>query len=224
MKRNGMALVLAVVGGCWAVAQAGAQTVKDADASGKNGASLNVITPVFSQLVAFSYPRGFVPAFEDAKGGQYRQESVLQGESVGQWTQMITLTGAKGLASNPNMTPKMFAGNMADGFKRVCPESFAATGLGDMKIGAHDAFAAVVSCGVANNAADPHSESMLVVVVKGAKDYYTVQWAERAAASKTPIRLDDPKWKARLGRLSPIGLCPVVPGEKAPYPSCARQR
>lgn len=194
--------------------------LKGGEALRQQGYSVRTITPIFSQLVTFSFPKGFVPAFEDAKGGQYIQESVLDGESVKRWSQMVTITGAKNLASNPNVTPARFASGMADGFKRVCPDSYSATSLGDIKFGSHDGFVAVVSCGVAGSVGEPHSESMLLIVIKGESDYYTIQWAERGEASKTPIKFDSAKWVDRLKRLTPIKLCPIVPGEQAPYPSC----
>lgn len=204
-----------------ALAQDKAPPLKEVEALRQQGYSVSTITPIFSQLVTFSFPKGFVPAFEDAKGGQYIQESVLEGESVKKWSQMITITGAKGLASNPNVTPTRFAGSMAGGFKRVCPDSYSATGLGDIKFGKHDGFAAVVSCGISNPSGEPYSESLLVIVIKGENDYYTIQWAERGDASKTPIKFDNVKWTDRIKKLTPIKLCPLVPGEKAPYPSCA---
>lgn len=204
-----------------ALAEDGAPKMKEADALRQQGHSVRTITPIFSQLVTFSFPKGFVPAFEDAKGGQYIQESVLEGESVKKWSQMITITGAKGLTANPNATPTRLAGSIAGGFKSVCPDSYIATGLGEMKFGSHDAFAAVVSCGIASPTAKPYSESMLLVVIRGEKDYYTIQWSERGEASKVPIKFDNVKWIDRLKRLTPIKLCPIVPGEKAPYPSCA---
>jgi hypothetical protein len=55
--------------------------------------------------------------------------------------------------------------------------------------------------------------------VKGSSDYYTLQWAERAAPVDRPA-VDDAKWPERLRLLQPIRLCPIVPGEAAPYPSC----
>lgn len=217
--------VLAVVSTlCSAVlAEDNAPPLKGVEALRQQGYSVRTITPIFSQLVAFSFPKGFVPAFEDAKNGQYIHESVLAGESVKRWSQMVTITGAKGLASNPNVTPARLAGGIADGFKRACPDSYTATGLGAIKFGSHDGFVAVASCGVANPVGEPHSESMLLIVIKGESDYYTIQWAERGEASKTPIKLDSAKWVDRLKRLSPIKLCPVVPGEQAPYPSCANR-
>ena len=218
--------VLAVVSALCssALTEESASPLEQVEASRQQGYSVRTITPIFSQLVTFSFPKGFVPAFEDAKGGQYIQESVLEGESVKKWSQMVTITGAKGLASNPNVTPARFAGGMAGGFKRACPDSYTATGLGEIKFGSHDGFAAVVSCGVANPVGESYSESMLLIVIKGESDYYTIQWAERGEASKTPIKFDDAKWVDRFKRLSPIKLCPIVPGELAPYPSCASRR
>jgi hypothetical protein len=182
--------------------------------------SVKTITRVFDELVLFSLPKGFKPVFENATGNRYIWEAVLAGENVNKWTQMVTMTGAKGLAANPEITPQNFAGKMAGGFQAACPASFSAKGLGPVKIGTHDAFAAIMSCGTASQAGTPYSETMMLLVIKGDADYYSIQWAERGAASKTPLNIDAAKWSNRFTSLGPIRLCPVVPGEKAPYPSC----
>lgn len=203
-----------------ALAKDNAPPPKKLEALRQQGYSVRTITPIFSQLVTFSFPKGFVPAFEKAKGSEYIQESVLKGESVKKWSQMVTITGAKDLAANQNVTPARYANAIAGGFKHACPDSYTATGLGKIKFGRHDGFAAVVSCGIASSVGKPYSESMLMIVIKGQSDYYTIQWAERAKASKTPIKFDNAKWVDRLKKLTPIKLCPIVPGEHAPYPSC----
>ena len=78
----------------------------------------------------------------------------------------------------------------------------------------------MASCGRVETNADKHSETALIVAIKGRADYYTVQWAVRApTAGKAPI--DETRWVARLRQLQPIRLCPIVAGERAPYPSCA---
>ena len=223
MVRKLISLAVASTLCALAVAEETTLPLKEVEALRQQGYSVKTITPVFGQLVSFSFPKGFVPAFADAKGGQYIQESVLEGETVNKWSQMITVTGAKGLASNPNVTPARFAGGMAGGFKRICPDSYSATGIGEIKLDNHDAFVAVVSCGTASFSGEPYSESMLLIVIKGASDYYTIQWAERGAASKTPIAFDNAKWLERLKSLAPVRLCPIVPGERAPYPSCANR-
>ncbi len=204
----------------FASADASAPRKNEIEALREQGYSVKTISPIFGQLVSFSLPKGFTTVFENTKGTQYIRESVLTGESTEKWSQMVTIAGAKGLASNPNVTPQVFANGMASGFKKACPTSFNGTGLGAFKIGNFDAFAAVISCGVANPTGELHSESTLLIVVKGESDYYTIQWAERSEASMTPIKYDEAKWMDRFKRLAPIKLCPIVPGESAPYPSC----
>jgi len=205
-------------------AEEDASKVNEVDTLKQQGHSVGVITPIFSQLVMFSFPKGFVPAFENTKGGSYIQESVLTGENVNKWTQMITITGAKNLALNPNANPKGFADIMAGGFKSVCPNSFNATSLGENNFGIYSAFSAVISCGTASPTKEQYSESMLLIVIKGDKDYYTIQWAERGDASEIPIKFDSTKWTDRLKKLMPVKLCPIVPGEAAPYPSCVDRK
>jgi len=222
-SRSFLLLALLAMSSSPALAQSKAPAKNEVEAARQQGYSVKTITRIFDQLLMFSFPKGFKPGVEDAKGGQYIQESVLDGESVKKWSQMLTVTGAKGLASNPNVSPQAFANKMAGGFKNACPSSFSAAALGAFKLGAHDAFGAVISCGVANPTGQPYSEAMLLIVVKGQSDYYTIQWAERGAASTSPIKLDEAKWQGRLKQLGLIKLCPVVPGEAAPYPSCVER-
>ncbi|WP_213769548.1 hypothetical protein [Bradyrhizobium sp. dw_78] len=177
--------------------------------------SFKVISPIFDQLVAFSMPTNFVAAFENTRGTHYIREAVLKGETTEHWTQMITVTGEKGLSNTPAATPEKFAGGMAAGFKRACPDNFAAKGLGETKFGTVSGFVAVVGCGKVGD----HSETALIAVMKGSADFYTIQWAERGAPVNQPP-VEDPRWTERLRALQPIVLCTIVPGETAPYPSC----
>ena len=184
------------------------------------------ISPIFSQLVLFAFPKGFKTVFENTNGNgsQYIRESVLEGETVDQWTQMITVTGAKGLAGNPNVTPQSFVTQIGAGFRRACPTSFSAKGIVGTKISGQDAYRGVAACGTAPSKGVPHSETALLIGLKGSDDYYTIQWAERGPASSEPAAIDDQKWLDRLKALNPIRLCPRLPGEPAPYPSCLNQK
>ncbi len=183
--------------------------------------SFIVISPIYDQLVRFSMPSNFVTAYENTNGPSYIREAVLRGETVQQWTQMITVTGAKGLAAK--VTPQQFAGALAGGFQKACPDTFDAKGLGATKFGDQEAFVAVVGCGRDNSSADKHGETALLIAVKGSADIYSLQWAERSAGADKPA-LADPKWQERLSKLNPIRFCPIVPGEKAPYPSCVDKK
>jgi hypothetical protein len=184
-------------------------------------ASYTVISPIFGQLVRFALPSAFAPvAFEKTNGPSYIREAVLKGETVSAWTQMITVTGAKGVAGNPQVTPQSFAVSMAAGFKKACPDTFAVKPFGAVKFGDQDGFVAVVGCGRIETSADKHGETALIIAVKGSADYYTIQWAERAPSSADKPAIDEAKWQGRLSKLKPIQFCPIVPGEAMPYPSC----
>lgn len=158
----------------------------------QQGYTINAVTPIFSQLLFHQIPKGFKSTFENVttQGTFYIHEFVPDGETVENWTQMMTDTGSKDLASNARVSPQAFAFNMANGFKEACPESFSVLDLGTIKLGEYDAFGVVASCGTVSAATGPHSESALIVAIKGKKDYYTVQWAERGPISSSPIRLD----------------------------------
>jgi hypothetical protein len=187
-------------------------------------ASFTVISPVFGQLVRFSMPATFVAAHENTEENFYIREAVLRGETASAWTQMITVTGSRGMATVVNFSPQKLAASIALGFKKACPESFAIKDLGETKLGEQDAYLAVASCGKVNSSTDGHSETALIVAVKGTSDAYTIQWAERTPQASMPPAIDEAMWRERLGELMPIRLCTIVPGEAAPYPGCLQQK
>jgi hypothetical protein len=187
-------------------------------------ASLTVISPVFGQLVRFSMPSKFVTASENTEENFYSREAVPKGETLNAWTQMITITGSKGMATVANFSPQKLTASVALGFKKACPESFALKDLGETKFGDQDAYLAVASCGEVTSSADRHGETALIVAVKGTSDAYTVQWAERTPRASPPPAINEVMWQGRLRELMPIRLCAIVPGEAAPYPSCLQQK
>lgn len=186
-------------------------------------AAFIVISPIYGQLVRFSMPSNFAVVFENAKDGHYIREAVLKGETMNAWTQMITVTGAKGLAGNRQVTPEGFAVAITAGFKNACPDTFDAKPLGATRFGDRDGFVAVGGCGRVAGSADKHSETALIVAVRGSADVYTIQWAERAPGAAKPA-IDDAKWRDRLSKLNPIVFCAIVPGEAPPYPSCGNNK
>ena len=187
---------------------------------------LAVVTPVFTQLVMFSVPPEFKsqkPTYERNSGSFYIREQVPDGETPGKWSRMITLTGTRGLATNPNVTPQAMLARMSADFQRNCPDSFSAAAPGPQKVDGYDAYEVIVSCGRAPSGKESYSESAIMLTVKGANDYYTLQWTERGHDSAATRPIDVAYWTRQLARLNPIRLCPSVPGVGAPYPSCARR-
>jgi hypothetical protein len=191
---------------------------------GKLPPSVTAISPIFGQLVAFSLPSDFVVANEKADGSRYIREAVPTGETVDDWTQMITVTGAKELALNRNVTTIQVASTVANGFQKRCPKTFAATSFGHMDVDGFRAFAVVAGCGSVDTGNGKNAETALILAIKGGGDFYTLQWAERSAASDKPPAVEAPVWKERLERLGPIRLCHIVTGETPPYPSCTQAK
>jgi hypothetical protein len=186
-----------------------------------NVKSVGRIAPIFSQIVYFHAPDVFRPIFEKMHGSEYIQESVLPDQTVSQWTEMITITGVRDFTvTHSQVTPRMFAMNISAGFQRACPASFAGKGIQEGQINGINDFMMVVSCGTSPTTDGKTSETAIIAVFKGDKDFYTLQWAERSAPSSTPTNIDVPMWVARMKRLMPLKLCQIVPGETAPYPSC----
>src|SRR5689334_4552693 len=72
--------------------------------------SVMVVSPVYSQLVAFSIPANFVAGAERNDGSAYTREAVPKGETAEKWNEKITVTGAKGLATQPNASAEKLAG------------------------------------------------------------------------------------------------------------------
>ena len=184
---------------------------------------ISSISPVFHQLVGFSLPPEFksvTAAYEKSSGFFYIREHVPQGESVDHWTEMITLTGTKDLASNANATPRGFVTTLAGGFRRHCPDTYATVELGPETVDSFEGFAVIASCGRVQSGAEAYSETAIILAVKGTADYYTLQWARHGPDSPKPLTLDVAYWKGQFERLRPIRLCAIVPGEAPPYPSC----
>src|SRR5262249_52397719 len=147
------------------------------------------------QIVMFAMPGNFVIVQEAVKGDFYIREAVPKGETGARWTQMITVTGSKGLAKAENVTPQKAAAGVGSSFQRNCPATFSAKPAGGLSVSGHDAYATLASCGTTQNGGYAHSESALLIFVKGAEDMYSIQWAERGSASDGPIDLNDAKWQ-----------------------------
>jgi hypothetical protein len=185
-----------------------------------------VVTPVFSQLVMFSLPPEFrsqKPTYEKNSGSFYIRQQLPEGETLGKWSRMITLTGTRGLAANPSATPQAMLARMSADVQRNCPDSFSTAAPGPQKVDGYDAYEVIVSCARMQSGKESYSESAIMLTVKGSNDYYTLQWTERGRDSAETRPIDVAYLTKQLARLNPIRLCPIVPGEAAPYSSCARR-
>src|SRR4051812_8276755 len=111
MMKHASRAALTAIAGLSVLFAAASPTRAQAPAArtGTPPAAFTVISPIYGQLVRFAMPSNFAVVFENAKDGNYIREAVPKGETARAWTQMITVTGAKGLAGNPKVTPESFA-------------------------------------------------------------------------------------------------------------------
>jgi hypothetical protein len=184
---------------------------------------MRAVSPVFHQLVVFSLPPEFKSTkatSERTNGAFYLREQVPEGETLDRWTRMISLSGTRDLASNPNATPQAMLARMTAGFQRNCPDTFSSAAPGPQTIDGYGAYEVIVSCGHVQSGKDAFSQSAIMVTVKGSADYYTLQWVERGRDSAHPLNVDVAYWTRQFARLSPIKLCPLAPGGAPPSPSC----
>jgi hypothetical protein len=199
---------------------AGAVSVPAADAPVRQGDAQREVAPVFHRLVAFTLPRPFKLAFERTTGNIYVREHVPESETVDEWSRMITLSGVQGMAYSPAATPQAYLQALARGFQRHCPDTYVALDLGPQPLAREPSFATVVSCGRVTSGGKAHSETSVMVAIRGSDDFYALQWTEHGPDSSHPLALDGRYWSAHLAQLGPVQLCPIVPGEGPPYPSC----
>jgi hypothetical protein len=205
----------AVLGLMLAAAAPGAH---DADTPAAGGS--RVAVPVFHRLVAFTLPAQFHVSFERTSGNVYMREHVPAGETKDDWTHMLSLSGVQGLSYNADATLEAYLRALGRGFQVHCPDTYVALDLGRQAAVKEPSFATVVSCGRVSSGGKAHSESSVILGIKGPDDFYVLQWTEQGRDSSHPLALDAKYWSARLAALGPVRLCPIVPGEAPPYTSC----
>ena len=206
----------------WATAQFQQPALDRLDQLPRQGTSTTSITPVYSQLFMFSLPDEFRTVGASAIKGHFTQRSVPAGENIGRWSQMITLSGDEAEAFSGRTWPQQLVDAYAARMKKSCPGTFALLPIPGAFVASFDTAVAVASCGSGSGRSG--SEAILILVVKGGMDMYSLEWAVRGPASRTAPRLDVTEWTERLRRLAPIRICRAVPNEEPPYPSCLRQR
>lgn len=183
---------------------------------------MTTMTPVFGQIVSYQLPAGFQPIYEDASADGYIQEAVPAGETVNDWSQMITMTGVKDSAGQAQ-TLEGAARVLAGHFQQACAETFTGTSFGATEVNGLAGLVVFLGCGTVAPPAEgkeARSETAVIVYVKSAFGYVTVQWAERGPPVAARPEYDIDTWKPRLAQLLPIRLCDAVAGEEPPYPSC----
>ena len=175
------------------------------------------VGPVYSQLVSVLAPSDFTPGFEHEADGFYILELTPAGETVENWTQLITITGSKDAAKW--MTPREFLTEVTKGILAECPDTITGGALPPVEIsGAASAVGIYLGCGSING----QSEEVMEIAIQGRSDIYTVQWAAHGPATDKLPEPDPAIWTPRFQALAATLICDKVAGEKPPYAPCTQ--
>ena len=123
-----------------------------------------------SEDIYFGLPPGFEEGFEDDNESFFIQEWVPTGETVNDWSQMLTLT----VQDMPNLDPVEFFNHMADGWEEACPE-YGAMLLHEGRENNYPVAVWFLKC--PNNPMTSKPEFTYVKGVSGNENFYTVQLA-----------------------------------------------
>ena len=123
-----------------------------------------------SEDIYFDLPPGFEEGFEDDDESFFIQEWVPTGETVNDWSQMLTLT----VQDMPNLDPVEFFNHMADGWGEACPE-YGAMLLHEGLENNYPVAVWFLKC--PNNPMTSKPEFTYVKGVSGNENFYTVQLA-----------------------------------------------
>ena len=128
----------------------------------------NLLTPL---------PSGFKLGF--SQGGDF-MEYVPEGETVRDWSQMLTVSVYRGKSLDPDEYSK----NLAAGWSKACPGGEATKVTSGTEN--HYAFALwLYACPLNPETGKP--ETMTMKSIRGADSFYIVQYAHRKAADQTTV-------------------------------------
>ncbi len=154
---------------------------------------VDAVQQVFSRVVTFKLPRPFVMVNRGQAQGSFLAEYVPDGQTVDNWTRMITVTGTLGIGAAgvsdtelaAHFEPKDCPGKV---FRDLGPTAPLAGVTGRM---------VVIGCGAPDQ---PGAERGAIAVYRDSENGWTIQYAERNHG-KSPFTPDEAV--ARLAALAP---------------------
>lgn len=178
--------------------------------------------PVFDRTMAFRVFGTFEPAYEARNGQQMILEFVPQGETVQNWTRMITLSAFRGTGAAPLSTAEMQARffDTAKGCERGNFSRVIASGrLGDgTEYNLSSNGCGSTAAGGYPGATSGRGEQFLVLLLRTSQDVVVLQYAERGEGfgpGGQPI--GDEAVKTVMSQFRSIGFC----RNKTPVGDCS---
>lgn len=149
-----------------------------------------------SEDISFDLPSGFAKAFEDGDSSFFIQEWVPTGESVDNWSQMLTLT----VLEKANVDPIKFFDLMADEWGESCPD-YGAMLLHHGQENNYPIAVWLLTC--PENYMTGKPEVTYVKGISGNENFYTVQIAHAVRVDE----VDDSTVNVSMGFLKQVAVC-----------------
>jgi hypothetical protein len=213
--------------GCAGAADAGTKRIIESVVNENTRAM--AITPVFSQRIVHGLPDHWRAAAENDERDTYGIEFVPENQTAQNWHDMISLRGFRGLAKNPNATPKGLLAQVAGELRKTCGEKAIALSLSAIKVDGNDAHGAIMGCAgppaeaAAGAPADAKAlgEVALYVAIRSNEDFFILQRSIRTEAfAKADAPINAANAFRYFQELQPIKLCP----RDAPEIDCVKRQ
>lgn len=153
--------------------------------SSASAADVKMTIPVFSQKLEVAYPNSYKVGPQDSHGNVFIMEMVPKTESPDSWSEMLTVSGYKGLAATQTAQSAMEL--ETNSIKSACPKTFVFEKIDYKQSQNYPAALAIVGCSKHPTMAGK-SELALQLVIQGKKDIYMIKKSfHRAVEAKEAL-------------------------------------
>lgn len=172
---------------------------------------VGITVPLFGRIMAFDMIRNFVPAYQAQGADSFIFEFLPDGQNFDNWTQMVTITAARGLGADRRSDAEIAAAALSS--PRGCAAGHFYRPLGQRALGG-GLSQLMVSKGCASTAANAYpgaspgiGEQSIILVFRDRQNVYSLQYATRArfVSGKPPIA--DTAAPAAVAPFGNIRLC-----------------
>ena len=139
------------------------------------GSALQAQQPLRNENLLVGMPQGFKVGFSDSRNGMNMQEWVRAGETVQNWTEMVTIQIFLG---RRDLQPTQFLSSMQKRGSDACKDR-TGTSIATGKVNGYESSSILLRCPLLASTGNP--ETTMVKAIKGNDSFYVVQRAVRAA-------------------------------------------
>ena len=170
-----------------------------------------ITVPLFGRVMSFDMMRNFVPAYQATGPNNFIFEFLPDGQSFDNWTQMVTITAARGLGADRRSDTELAAAALSS--PQGCARGHFYRALAPRALGGGLSQLMVIK-GCASTAANAYpgaspaiGEESVILVFRDRENVYSLQYATRAkfVGGRPPI--SDAAAPAAVAPFGTVRLC-----------------